>query len=137
MSFVNFRPIANQGMSQCIDRGRWLRRARYLSAFVALAALYGCAEQQEPAEDVAKPKAVDRSEGTRLNPTQVATIAKDAAKNEGIQLLDYEEPEVHYEFVRKDQTWTVFFTGKVARPGNHFSVYVEDQTGKAQVMRGE
>jgi len=44
----------------------------------------------------------------------------------------------HYEFTEKDHTWTVFFQLKPPTPpGGHFTVYVDDQTKKATLMRGK
>lgn len=42
----------------------------------------------------------------------------------------------HCEFTRKDRSWFVSFDGRVAMPGNHFSVSVDDQTGETQFFGG-
>jgi hypothetical protein len=105
---------------------------------VSVTVLLGCTTQNGAPADSAKPGATGGQSGSaRLSEPEVARIAKEAAEQEGISLSDYHAPTVHFEFVHKDQTWTVFFDGKVAMPGNHFSVSVDDQTGKPQVMRGE
>jgi hypothetical protein len=78
-----------------------------------------------------------RGDSARLSQTQVISIAKQAAEAEGRRLADYKEPEAHYEFTEKDKSWSVFFDGKVPMPGNHFLVYVDDQTQKTKLMPGE
>ncbi len=74
----------------------------------------------------------------RMSQDDVVKAANSAAVNAGYALAKYGVPKAHYEFVRKDKTWTVFYTMKPPTPpGGHFQVWVEDQTGKTQVMRGE
>src|SRR4051812_32122234 len=73
-----------------------------------------------------------KPEGARLSMAEVIRIAKQAADRQGADLSKYKEPETHYEFTRKDKSWWVFFDGRVPMPGNHFSVSVDDQTGKTQ-----
>jgi hypothetical protein len=77
-----------------------------------------------------------RPEGAHLTTTEAIRIARETAERQGVRLRDYKEPEAHYEFTREDQSWFVFFNGRVAMPGNHFSVSVDDQTGKAQFFGG-
>lgn len=72
----------------------------------------------------------------RRRARQTGHVPNHAAEREGIDISRYNEPEAHYEFARKDKTWFVAFDGRVAMPGNHFSVSVDDQTGEAQVFRG-
>lgn len=77
-----------------------------------------------------------KPEGARLSKAKAIQIAKLAAERQGVRLPDYREPEPHYEFTRKDKSWFVFFDGRVAFPGNHFSVSVDDQTGETQFFGG-
>jgi hypothetical protein len=51
-------------------------------------------------------------------------------------LTDFKEPEAHYEFTIKDKTWSVFFDGRIPRPGNHFTIYVSDRTKETQFVPG-
>ena len=82
--------------------------------------------------------AVDsRPHVARLSQVQAINIAKQAAEREGRRLIDYKDPEAYYEFTRKDQSWSIFFDGKIPMPGNHFAVEVNDQTEFARVMPGE
>ena len=67
---------------------------------------------------------------------EVIRIAKQAAERQGADLRNYKEPKAHYEFTRKDKSWWVFFDGRVARLGNHFSVSVNDQTGETRFIGG-
>jgi hypothetical protein len=109
----------------------WFMRFVILCAF-ALAALMlaGCSH---PAGSMAS----TTSDTTRLNQAEVVRIAVEAAAKHGYRLSDYKDPQVHYEFTRKDKTWSVFYDGKVPLPGHHFLVWVDDQTGAARMMPGE
>ena len=79
-----------------------------------------------------------RSTSTRLSQPEVIQIASRAATDAGYKLERYKEPEAHFEFVRKDGSWTVFYTMKPPTPpGGHFQVWVDEKTGKTQVMKGE
>ena len=75
--------------------------------------------------------------GARLGEAEVIRIAADAATKHGYRLADYDAPRAHYEFTRKDQSWTVFYEGKVRLPGHHFLVWVDDRTRESRVMPGE
>jgi hypothetical protein len=73
-----------------------------------------------------------------MSQTDVVRAASRAAAQAGYKLTRYKEPEAHFEFVRKDGSWTVFYTMKPPTPvGGHFQVWVEDKTGKTKVMPGE
>lgn len=77
-----------------------------------------------------------KPDGARLSTAEVIRIAKQAAERQGADLRRYKEPEAHYEFTRKDKSWFVSFDGRVAMPGNHFSVSVDDQTGETRFFGG-
>jgi hypothetical protein len=104
--------------------------------FISLAAALmftGCAPQPgalQAAAAEAKPR------GARLSAAEAIRIAKQAAERHGADLPRYQQPEAHYEFTRKDKTWFVSFHGRVAMPGNHFSVYVDDRTGETRFFGG-
>jgi hypothetical protein len=74
--------------------------------------------------------------GARLRTAEVIRIAKQVAEQKGIDLHRYKEPEAHFEFTREDKSWFVFFNGREAVPGNHFSVSVDDQTGETRLFGG-
>jgi hypothetical protein len=78
-----------------------------------------------------------KPEGARLPTAEVTRIANQAAERQGVDLRQYKEPRAHYELTRKDKSWSVFFDGRVARPGNHFSVSVDDQTGETRFFGGK
>jgi hypothetical protein len=77
-----------------------------------------------------------KTEGARLTTAEAIRIAEEAARKEGVKLDNYKAPEAHYEYTRIDKTWFVFFDGKVTRPGNHFSVNVDDLTKETRFIRG-
>jgi hypothetical protein len=64
----------------------------------------------------------------------IVSLARRAAERKGIDLRAYHEPDSHRG---KDGKWIVFFVGKVAMPGNHFSVEVTEGTGETHVRRGK
>ena len=79
-----------------------------------------------------------RSGSTRLSQPEVVQIASRAATDAGYKIAEYQAPEAHFEYVRKDGSWTVFFKRKPPTPaGGHFQVWVDDKTSKTQVMPGE
>ena len=74
----------------------------------------------------------------QLTRDEVIEVAKAAAQVEKFDLAQYDMTGCHYEFTRKDQTWTVFFTQKPPTPlGGHFLVWVDDRTKKATLMHGQ
>jgi hypothetical protein len=77
-----------------------------------------------------------RRDGARLSQSEVIRIATQVAEREGFRIADYKQPEAHYEFTRKDKSWIVFFDGRVAMPGHHFGVSIDDQTGETRIFRG-
>ncbi len=72
-----------------------------------------------------------------MSQTQAVGIAGKAAVKHGYRLADYKDPQAHYEFTRKDKTWSVFYDCKVPMPGHHFLVSVDDRTGEARVVPGK
>jgi hypothetical protein len=94
----------------------------------------GCSQPPRTTQAVAPDTKPD---GARLSKSEVIRIATQTAERQGVRLQDYKDPEAHYEFTRKDKSWFVFFDGRVAIPGNHFSVSVDDQSGEPQFFGGE
>lgn len=93
----------------------------------------GCMQPPRPAQTSASEA---MPEGARLSTPEAIRIAQQAAKRQGVDLRRYKKPEAHYEFTRKDRSWSVFFDGQVAMPGNHFSVSVDDRTGETRFFGG-
>ncbi len=77
-----------------------------------------------------------RPEGARLSPREAMQTARGAAERQGMNLRNYKEPEARYQSVRA-KTWQVFFDGRVVSPGNHFYIYVDDETQETRFIGGE
>jgi len=76
--------------------------------------------------------------GNRLSRDEVIKIAKEKAKQEGVDLAKYYMKGCHYEYVEKDHTWTVFFDGNPPTAvGDHFQIWIDDHTKEATFMPGE
>ena len=91
-------------------------------------------------KDTEKSSKIDTNteEKTILTKEEVLKIAQAKAKKEGYDLKKYDMKGCHYQFTRKDHTWTVFFELKPPTPpGGHFMVWVDDQTKEAKLMPGE
>jgi hypothetical protein len=104
-----------------------------VTVFTVLLLAAGCGQQSRTTQTGAQ---AARPDGARLSQAEVIRIATQAAERDGFRIADYKQPEAHYEFTRKDRSWTVFFDGRVAMPGNHFGVHVNDLTGETQIHRG-
>ena len=102
--------------------------------FALLAGTFAGCTQSSRTVQVTTPDT--KPEGARLSTAEAIRIARQTAERQGVDLQRYKEPEAHYEFTRKDRSWFVFFDGRVAMPGNHFSVSVDDRTGAAQFRGG-
>jgi hypothetical protein len=76
-------------------------------------------------------------DGARLSQAQAISIAKKAAERAGYRLTDYEEPRANYEFTKKNKKWSAFFVGRDPKPGNHFLIWIDDQTEKTEVIPGQ
>jgi hypothetical protein len=103
------------------------------AALAALLALVGCSNPPPTSQTIVPDT---KPEGARLSTAEAIRVAKQAAELQGVDLRQYKEPEAHYELTRKDKSWFVFFDGRVAMPGNHFSVSVDDQTGETRFFGG-
>jgi len=70
----------------------------------------------------------------RFSELTVLEIACSAAEREGLQLSDYNVPNIDYDAAG---VWTVLFQRKpVSGPGNYFFVIVVDADGSATLRRG-
>jgi hypothetical protein len=72
----------------------------------------------------------------QINQENAIQLAKKAAIKSGYKIEDYKEPVAHFEFTRKNKTWTVFFDAR-GNSLSHFLVWVDDKTGKTNVVPGE
>jgi hypothetical protein len=77
-----------------------------------------------------------RPNGARLTSAEAIRVAKEAAEGSGRHLADYRPPEARYDYTRNDKSWHVYFGGKDT-PGHHFSVEVDDQTGRTKLRAGK
>ena len=72
----------------------------------------------------------------KLSQAEVIRLANAAAQKDGRDLTKYEAPEPHYEYLRKDDTWVIFYMRKIPAPGSDFSVRIQDKTKKVEVVPG-
>ena len=72
----------------------------------------------------------------KLTAAEAIRIANAAAREDGYDLARFEAPEARYDRSDIDGQWWVHYTGKVRRPGNHFSVRVDDKTTETHVFAG-
>ncbi len=95
--------------------------------FEVLTAALGCTEpKQESGSDA------------NLTIAEVLRIATEKARSEGYDVRKYNMTGCHYEYTRKDLTWTIFYELKPPTPpGGHFIVSIDDQTKKATITRGK
>lgn len=76
-------------------------------------------------------------DGARLSQAQAISIAKKAVERAGYRLTDYEEPRANYEFTKRNKKWSVFFDERDPKLGNHFLIWIDDQTEKPEVIPGQ
>ncbi len=69
-----------------------------------------------------------------LKQAAVIELANAAAKENGVTLADYSPPKVRY--VRKDDSWSVHYQGRLLKPGGFFVVTVHDKAKKTKLHRG-
>ena len=72
----------------------------------------------------------------RLSLRQAVRIATEAAGGRSIDLQHFKEPVADFHLDEKGAIWNVFFEGREAKPGNHFTVWVYDQTGETRIFGG-
>ena len=74
---------------------------------------------------------------TSMSRDEVVRTANRAAVAAGYSLAEYRDPELHFELLERDRTWTVRYDRPVSYPGSDFLVVVDERTGKTEVLRGE
>jgi hypothetical protein len=72
----------------------------------------------------------------KLTGTEAFRVANAAAMKGGYDLASFAAPEARYDRSDPGDHWWVHYTGKVRRPGNHFSVRVHDKTRETHLFRG-
>jgi len=76
-----------------------------------------------------------------LTEKQALALATEQAIRSGYDLRRYKAPRIHYNFTKADDTWVVFYDpipdkqGRVAI-GDDFTVYVDNQTRKTELIPG-
>lgn len=96
--------------------------------------LAGCSPPQHSIQAIV-PDA--KAQDAHLSTTEVIRIARETAERRGADLREFKEPEAHYDSTRMGKSWRVFFHGRTAILGRHFSVVVDDQTGEAHFEGGK
>jgi hypothetical protein len=67
---------------------------------------------------------------------RILEIAGEVAQQHSVNLSEYQTPSVEYD--SENKKWLVFYVRKPPTPpGGHFSVSVDDTTGKAEFQPGE
>jgi hypothetical protein len=76
----------------------------------------------------------------RLSEVEVIRLADAEARRHGYDLRAFDRPEVHYNYLKRDDTWWLSYEGKsvngMTTVGNHFSVTIEDKTKKLWLIPG-
>lgn len=73
----------------------------------------------------------------RLKEAEVIRRAKRLAIKEEVKLSDYEMPKVRYIQDGKEDWWWLFYEGKTKKPGNYFTVWINDKTTEVMIFPGE
>ena len=79
---------------------------------------------------------VELPEGAVRSRTEAIELARKAARTDGRDLANYEEPRASFHSDARWNYWYVFFNGKSGVFGNHFSVRVDDLTGATRLVKG-
>ena len=112
-----------------------MKAARSIVVAVVAMSVAGCTPR---GTDVPANTPASEASGANLDEAEVLRIAEATATSGGYTLAKYNMTGCHYEFVRKDGTWTVFYELKPPTPpGGHFLVSINDQTKEATLEPGE
>lgn len=74
---------------------------------------------------------------THLKPKEAIALASRAAKKKGLDLTKFRQSSICFDATKEGGEWTVFYDGRELRIGNHFLVWVRDDTGATKYMHGE
>ena len=79
-----------------------------------------------------------KAPNTKLTEAEVLDLASQFATKQKIEIKNYDITGCHYEYVRNDGNWVVFFALKPPTPpGAHFTVTVDDETKAIELIHGE
>jgi hypothetical protein len=101
----------------------------FLVAVFAAALLVSACSEKTP---------LDAPPGAKLGYQQVKEIAAEALEDEGVDLADYEQPELIFNGARHPKTWSVNYRHKDPAPaGGDYTVTIDDQSEDTKVRGGE
>jgi hypothetical protein len=75
-----------------------------------------------------------RPAGAQMTLGEAVHAAEQEALQKNLRLADYQSPRFLYSH---DNHWIIFYVAKVAVPGGHFYVDIDDRTRRAKLMLGE
>jgi len=102
-----------------------------------VAALPIAAAEPDQPWDCALGRAYASKAETHLKPKEAIALASKAAKKEGLDLAKFRQSTICFDATKTGGQWTVFYDGRELRLGNHFLVWVRDDTGATKYMHGE
>ncbi|HWB07371.1 MAG TPA: hypothetical protein VG796_30375 [Verrucomicrobiales bacterium] len=105
-----------------------------LSTVVALAIGISPALAEAPPAKPPAPAPDTKQEGARLSKDEAIRLAREELARLKVNAEKYNAPTATY--YRKQKRWYVSFMGKKPMPGNHCSVSIDDETGKAKFAGG-
>ena len=80
------------------------------------------------------------SDQPRLTTAEVIRLADAEARRHHYDLRLYQRPKVHYNYVRKDNTWVAFYDERpvngMVHIGLDFTVHINDQTKELWLIPG-
>lgn len=114
-------------------------RAKGLLLIAALVAALPVSAAEPPDQpwDCVLGRAYVSKAATRLKPKEAIALASKAAKKEGLDLAKFRQSTICFDAIKTGGEWTVFYDGRELRVGNHFLVWVRDDTGATKYMHGE
>ena len=111
--------------------------ASLLSTALLVAPSVAAAEPPDQPWDCVLGRAHVSKAATRLKPKEAIALASKTAKKQGLDLAKFRQSTICFDATKKGGEWTVFYDGRELRLGNHFLVWVRDDTGGTQYMHGE
>jgi hypothetical protein len=108
------------------------RSARWAAVLAAAVLIVGCHKPQTGGGAGKQPA----MQATQMSESQVMDAARKSATEAKKELAGYKASLPYYDPAK--QTWYVYFEHVPNRyPGDHFSVFVDDRTGKARYFGGQ
>jgi hypothetical protein len=79
---------------------------------------------------------VEHPAGAVRNRTEAIKLAREAARTDGRDLANYQEPRASFHNDARWNYWFVFFDGKSGAFVDHFAVRLDDLTGATRLISG-